>query len=329
MRAAKLRMALLCCVATALALPAAAGAKPSYEVKPKSLQLNLRLPASNGYSASLVTSGHRQVVLRISRGDFFATYTALGKISHKGIEVDFGQFGHASLRFRAKDRQSKRSRCKGRGTVVERGYFVGSVRFQGEREYTQVHAHRLKGTSVRSYRRICKTRGRAFASATKSEDEFQILGAQAKAAGKSTFFLAVDLSILGFALEFAGQKEKVEDVMVSKGALVFGGLRDLTISPRGTNPVKAKASPPKPFSGTGTYLAEGRKPPVWSGSLGLRLPGSGLVPLTGPDFEAFLCRASDLPEIERCNRELDAFEPFYGSGSHSQPLALARLSSLR
>lgn len=53
-----------------LAFASVTMAKPGYFVKPKNLQLKLTLPASDGYSASLSTNGHRQVTLTVSKGDF-------------------------------------------------------------------------------------------------------------------------------------------------------------------------------------------------------------------------------------------------------------------
>lgn len=64
--------------------------------------------------------------------------------------------------------------------------------------------------------------------------------------------------------------------------------------------------------------------------LGLRLPVSGLIPLTGPELETEFCRAAEPAHFERCLESLLEDSPLaQGSGSHSQPLALARLSSLR
>jgi hypothetical protein len=63
----------------ALVLSATADAKPGYTVKPKSLHLKIALPASNGYSASIATNGHRQVALKVSKGAAFARYRLSAK----------------------------------------------------------------------------------------------------------------------------------------------------------------------------------------------------------------------------------------------------------
>jgi hypothetical protein len=332
-------LAILVCALAVLSLPVGAIAKPGYSVKPKSLHLRLQLPASNGYTASVETKGHRQVVLRLSKGGIAAAYTALGRVTRKRIEADFGSFGHVSLRFRGKrvyhpkDLLSFLYRgCKGRKTVGERGVFVGGVRFEGERGFAQVRAHRAVGAAVRSYRRVCKDgfRPRAGASAIKPSEEDLFILAQARSGGVLRSFLGFKSSILGLTLAAGSEKRKVGRVAILKSAFTLDYARAIRINPRKDRPVTAKVKVARPFEGSATYLEEGKAPPSWSGTLAVHLPGSGLVPLAGPEFEAEICRAFSQEEIIRCTDQLMKTQPFrYGSGSHSQPLALARLSSLR
>jgi hypothetical protein len=344
----------LVCALAALVLPAAAAAKPGYVVKAKGLHLSLGLPASDGYSASLRTQGHRQVKLTLSKGSFFANYVALGRVSRKGIEADFGRFGHVSLRFRAKDRfrpplipglpgikppPSLRDRCKGRRSTGERGVFVGSVRFEGERGYAQVHAHRLRGKVVRSYRRVCKEKFSAGASKVKARQESVIFTAQAQRFGVHRLLIGIESSLalkdeeFAFTIAFGGERRKVGRVGVRKLMLVIEDFDSIEVSPLEVRPLTAEVKLRKPFEGSASYVEKGKAPPTWTGTLGVRLPGSGLMPLAGPEFEAELCRASGEEEIDRCVESvlstLGNSALLQGSGSHSQPLALARLSSLR
>ncbi|HEU4462180.1 MAG TPA: hypothetical protein VFR75_06270 [Solirubrobacterales bacterium] len=321
----------------ALALPAGAVAKPGYTVKPKSLHLKLQLPASNGYSASIVTNGHRQVVLSLAKGGVAATYTALGRVTRKRIEANFGSFGQVSLRFHGrrlyhpKDLLSFLYRgCKGRNSVGERGIFVGGVRFEGERDFARVRVHRAAGVAIRTYRRICKDRFRASASAIKPSEEDLFVLAQAKGDGVLRSLIGIRSPLLGFTLAVGSEKWKLGRVAILKSAVAVDYPRAIRISPRAKRPVTGKVKLAKPFEGSASYLDEGEAPPTWSGTLAIRLPGSGLVPLTGPEFEAEICRAYTEDELLRCSDQLLESQPFlYGSGSHSQPLALARLSSLR
>lgn len=339
------RAILALAVVLALGLPATVGAKPGYEIKPKSLHLKLDLPASNGYSASIVTKGHRQVEVRVTRGDVSARYTALGRVSRRGIEADFGSFGQVSLRFRSKRRynpslipglkppKSLRNQCKGRPTVAESGVFVGNVSFEGENGFTQVKANRQKGKVVRSYRRVCK--GDLLPFAGKIREENVVLTAQAKQLGVTRILIAAQSSLsfgdegFSFAIAIGGEKSKVGRVAISKAAFLIEEREVFAVSPIGKQPLTAKMKLRKPFVGTATYREEGNLPPTLTGNLGVRLPASGIVPLAGSEFEAELCRGSK-EMFENCLDSLkEQLSLDYGSGSHSQPLALARLSSLR
>lgn len=331
----------LVCAIAALSLPVGATAKPSYIVRPKGLHLHAALPARNGYSASIHTSGHRQVVLTFSQGSYTISYKTLGRVTRRGVSADFGRLGHVSLRFRGRPLPRRPHlpslvhKCKGRKSVEERGVFFGNVRFRGERGFTGIKAQRVKGGLVRSYRRVCKGPSWLSARASSASDfEGKLLVAKAQENGSKRSFIAAESTVdlgedppFGLAVEGAILEERVEGVAISKSAFTL----DETIfhrSPPGKSPIETEVVPSWPFVGSATYLAEGNSP-TWTGPLGVRFPGSGQVSLAGLEFEVDLCRATSLSRFNRCTTRLENLRPFYGSGSHSQPLALARLSSLR
>jgi hypothetical protein len=349
--------------AALLVLPATASAGQHAIVKQKSLHLDFRLPASQGYAVSVHTSGHRQIRISVEKGDSIAFYTGLGRVSRKGIEADLGHFGQISLRFRRKSRSRAdglnavlppplRQRCRGRAPVLERGPLVGNIRFEGEHDYVRAVAHRVKAHLVRGYKRVCrwKSGARAGTSAARPQVELLTLSLEAHRQGVERDLDMFSASLPGkgkkhpegLTIAVALRKAKVEGVGTLKAALIFDDVVGITATPRGKQPIIAKAKLPDPFEGTGTYAKEPGQEPTWSGDFGVHLPGSGLVPLTGEEFEFDFCRAISVREIERCSEESNsAARPFgisarslnrlltQGSGSHSQPLALARLSSLR
>jgi len=47
---------------------------------------------------------------------------------------------------------------------------------------------------------------------------------------------------------------------------------------------------PEPFAGHALYSSSPDSPPSWTGDLSVGLPGASKVPLTGPGFNAILCR---------------------------------------
>lgn len=352
------------CALLVLALPTAASAGQHAIVKRKSMHLDFRLPASKGYEVTVHTSGHRQIRIGVEKDDSLASYTGLGRVTRKGIEADLGRFGHISLRLRTKSRSHGhglneilppplRQRCRGRAPVFERGLLVGNIRFEGEHDYVRAVAHRVKGHLTRAYKQICRWKAgeRAGASAARREIELLTLSLEAHRQGVERAFIMLTVPLPtkddkkpeGLTIAVATRKQKVEGVGTTKAALVFDGIVGLTVSPRGKKPLTAVAKLPAPFAGTGTYTVEPGREPTWSGDLGVHMLGNGLVPLTGEEFEFDFCRAISEREIERCieKSKPPAARPFgisprslsrllaQGSGSHSQPLALARLSSLR
>jgi hypothetical protein len=341
MQARGLLGALACAVALLTGLPTVGSAKPNYVATPKSLHLSASLPASNGYTASLSTTGHRQVLVSFFQGSYMIRYTAQGRVTRKGISADFGHLGSISLHFRSQ-RRTGGSRpfsllhdCKGRKPVEERGVFVGSVRFRGERGFTRIRVHRVKGRVQRTYRRVCKGPALLRASASSDEEyDGNLLNAVAHANGTTRTFLALENKLeLGgepfdLAVEAAILGRKVEGVAISKTVFTLdeGAFH---LGPRGEGPVEVKVVPSWPFLGSATYLARGMEAATWSGSLGARFPGSGQVSLAGPEFDSELCRAASPSRFQRCAETIQSLRLLQGSGSHSQPLALARLSSLR
>lgn len=328
MRASLRLVCLLCALLGLAAMPAGASAKPRFSVRPKSLHLSLDLPASKGFAVSLHTDGHRQVSIEVEKDDFVAVYKTLGHVSRRGIRADLGRLGQISLRFRGRSGPKRvtglplppplRQSCRGRRPVRESGVFVGNLRFEGEHGYTRAAAHRLAGNVTRSYKQICKHSGghrplRAAASRRRNRGpEILLLSAAAEERGVSRLFTAATIEVApahgkepaeGLSIDIAARSEKVEGVAVLKLILLFDETLTLTASPRRVKPVTAEATPPDPFAGTGTYLEEQGQPPSWSGTLGVHMPGNGLMPLAGPEFEAELCRVASERDLENCDEE--------------------------
>ncbi|HET7507535.1 MAG TPA: hypothetical protein VFJ53_04195, partial [Solirubrobacterales bacterium] len=75
----------------------------------------------------------------------------------------------------------------------------------------------------------------------------------------------------------------------------------------GVDPATARLALAGPFSGRAHYrAANSAEPAAWTGSLGVRLLGSGLLPLTGPRFHVVLCRVSAFNPRRSCFRRADA-----------------------
>jgi hypothetical protein len=319
---------LVCAALALLAVPAAAVASPGYEVQNKSLRLELKTAGSNGYSVSIATVGHKQVKLTASKHGVFAAYTVDGRVSRHGIDADFGQLGHLSVRFRGVSRpfelipglplhlHPSRRDCRGRPPRREVGRFRGEIEFEGEHGFTAVDARTARGEVDRSYRRVCKRRS-PKATAAKREGntgkagfDLTLLSASERSPDRRVIFGAIGFEAFGpkptddkaspGVILIAGVDERPGRVAITRAALIDGEPGGILLSKRGAVPVKATVAPPSPFSGTASYLDQPGATPSWSGDLSVRLPGVGAVPLTGPGFSADFCRLHSPKHLKGC-----------------------------
>jgi len=353
-------------IVTALALPGGAAARPGTEVHPRSLHLVTSSFATRGYVVDIETFGHHRVVLTAEKNGQLATYTVRGNVNRHRIRADFGRFGRVNLNFhgkqqpfpvdpKAKKPRDKQRRCRGRKAEREVGEFRGAVEFDGQRLYTRLAVGGLEGELRRSYRQVCWFRhagreARAHVSSSAPvvpraaipEIGFTIavLSAQGRTDGSLTHFSAINLeSPLGIpiprserlSIVTAYRQERVGRIRVLRSTFFSADSREVRISRRGVNPAKARVALGSPFSGTALFRdGTSKSGASWEGDLVVRLPGTGALPLTGPGFHASLCRVSAFRPHSPCFRQAEArLRAAQGNGSHSHPLALARLSSLR
>jgi len=323
----------------ALALPAGAAAKPGYEVRERALRLELSLPASNGYSVSIETEGHRKVILTARRGSGVAFYRARGRVSRHRIEADFGELGRVSLRFRGerrpltgpyppglaallKELDLPRRKCHGRKPAREVGEFRGVVEFEGENGFTRVRTRRARGEMKRFYTRVCErspgSAGKRLGKPSKNLDlRASILYASDLSPRRKVSFEAFGVrfegplkALGGFYVTGATVVERKEEMLVIRKAVEIAD-EGLQVSPPPKSPATANVTLPRPFEGSADYRKERGAPATWEGSLSARLPGVGLVPLAGEEFSAVLCQVA-LSEIARSPCLRDAGQPIFG-----------------
>lgn len=353
-------------IVTALALPGGAAARPGTEVHQRSLHLATSSFATRGYVVDIETFGHHRVVLSAEKNGQLATYTVRGNVNRHRIRADFGRFGRVNLNFhgkktpfpvdpKAKKPRDEQRRCRGRKAEREVGEFRGAVEFDGQRLYTRLAVGGLEGELRRSYRQVCWFRhvgpeARAHVSSSAPvlpraaipEIGFTIavLSAQGRIDGSLVHFSAINLeSPLGIpiprserlSIVTAYRQERVGRIRVLRSTFLSADSREVRISRRGVDPAKARVALGSPFSGTAHFRdGTAKSRASWEGDLVVRLPGTGALPLTGPGFHASLCRVSAFRPHSPCFRQAEArLRAAQGSGSHSHPLALARLSSLR
>jgi hypothetical protein len=306
-------------VATALAilaLPPGASAKAPLGKEAPTVTATMSVPASNGYSITVMGTS-RYVVLLAEKGSVFAVYQVPGRVTRKGLRANFGRFGRVSVRFKrigrpkAIERNPSARGCKGRGPVQESGRFEGTIRFRGEGGFTEVTAKSAKGSVMSRFRHSCGARGERRATgalaAAEDADTGTALLVEDKSPNRTVGLMILNIDAgpspgepgLFLSLPIATVTEVLGRMTVAEAAIVEGDRGSLLASPVGIEPRTATVNLPPPFAGTASYLEQAGSPPSWTGSLKVRLPG-GEVPLTGAGFTALLCHEKSPRKFETC-----------------------------
>jgi hypothetical protein len=323
-----------------LVVPASAAARPGDEVRPRSLHLTMSAAGTRGYQVTVDTLGHHRVTLTVAKNGQLASYMTKGRVSRHRVKADFGRFGKVSLRFHGKRRpfstahkrsqdRSNRVLCRGRRPRREVGRFRGTIEFEGQHGYTKLAVGRLGGEVRRSYRQVCrlvpvrkhrKRNARAAVASSASTDPFgfnlTLLSARSRVGRALTRFTAISLEPPRgipvpakdlFSVITASLQERVGRVRVYRSTMQLAAPRRVRISRRSVDPATARLALDSPFSGRSHYEAAKKGSPAsWTGSLGVRLLGSGLLPLTGPHFHVVLCRVSAFNPRQSCFRRAEA-----------------------
>jgi hypothetical protein len=320
-------------MAIAIVIPAPASARGGFELRQRSLHLALSSIATRGYSVGVETLGHHRVIMYVEKGSQFATYTVRGKVSRHRVKADFGRFGRVSLHFHGKPRRfevsskqksaAPRRRCSGRRPEREVGHFRGAIEFKGQQGFTRLAVGKTPGEVRRTYRQVCRPvhqRQQAGISSSASTTPLgftlSVLTARSRLDGMLVHFNAISLeSPLGirlpgeglFSIVSASLQERIGRVRVLRSTVQTADPGSVKVSRRGRSPSTARLVLDSPFSGKAFYRGPEKKSPAsWTGSLSVRLLGSGSVPLVGPNFHATLCRASAFNPRNPCFRQAEA-----------------------
>lgn len=277
------------------------------------------LRASNGYRITVSADPEGRfddVQLSVEGRSGWAQYTVSGKVTANTIKARFGQLGRVSVRFEPSGRQRNvrvPKKCmKERPRVVTSrlGKFVGTIKFRGERGYTQVSAHSAQGGTGDPLANTRKKLQCDFReSDSERERELESVTLDGSPPGTGVFFSAFRLfgSLPGLKesgkpippkgdrylfLVLAGEKAGRMSILRTTGAL--GDSQDFVFDDALTS---ATVSPPLPFTGSGTFLRNADGSASWTGSLSVPLPGLGTVQLTGGEAKLQTV-AAGLNELE-------------------------------
>jgi hypothetical protein len=313
------------------ALPASATAKPSRGVLGNSLFSGFELRGSNGYRIQVITAGRQLVLLGASKGQVAASYAVEGNIHGDRIEARLGSLGRISVRFvsssRSQRRGSRSKRCTDPFDLVQKGRFLGTIKFAGERGYTKVDSRGARGFVFGLPENPCGTQSATSSLALPPTRLTTHLVAVAKGGRKSYSLEASRFGGDQISLSASIEERRPRMDIFRVASTTVGGENAFVSSGVGRHPAHATLSPPKPFSGTGVF-EEGSPPSSsWRGSIAVWLPGAGKVRMAGERFASSLCRrpikssgCSPFPTVQR------DFERAQESGSQSHALREVMLS---
>jgi hypothetical protein len=340
-----------CAVIALLAMPSVVLAKSGFEIQKPKLELEMSLRGSHGYGISIRNLGTKLIILSTSKGDISADYVVRGRVTRDEIDADFGNLGQISVHFHGSPHPHSDllppSKCiSGRAPIYETGSFDGGLRFNGEHDFTSAALEHVRGTVLRSFRRVCEQPAWLPSKSTPpkhdpEESPTKALLAASKEGDRSVylFYVASDIpatthgQALSVALALAGVSERRGKVAISRQAFMQGKAKSLSVSPPGSVPLSATLSLPSPFSGTASYGETADGLVNWTGSLAVSVPGASQTPLTGSSFKAKLCSTEFVEEIVPCLKKvgsslgstgLFSFDRRYDSDL--QPFSDARLS---
>jgi hypothetical protein len=200
------------------------------------------------------------------------------------------------------------------------------MNFHGERNFATISSERTQTSYQESFKEVCyygpdRNNGH--------NELIEALEARGRTAGNQWVVLrAVNWEGIGRPAITASTWERDRKVIAFKMSSSFEESSLLEFSPPEGRPQTVLVSPTAPFLGSASLTVQPDGPAEWTGDLRVPFPGLGVVRLTGDGFHAYACRYR-LSEQGRSCRGAESRQNRYGSGSHSHPLALARLSSLR
>jgi hypothetical protein len=239
----------------------------------------------------------------------------LGRASSRRLEADFAPLGRVAIKVLTRGQRAQippQPGCEGKPSLIAGGGFRGVVEFKGEQGIPPFSTHRGGGIFLEKHsKQVCnrgKRRhhsGRGHGGGQQSV-KLALLTARARSGDRHVNFEDIRISDpeleLTLSLALGSVEERLGAVQISRSALEIGDGSELRLSKPGSIPETAAVSPPKPFTGTGTYSASPPAAPTWTGDLGVHLPGAGLVPFTGAGFKARFCRADSFKELGACER---------------------------
>jgi hypothetical protein len=277
------------------------------EPEAHSAYTSFRLVAANGLQVHVTgENGVVQIEVRREglRGGSVVFYRTQGESTETGVKAQFGQLGLIDVHFtptRTMLAVPPPKECKGEPTMFREGFFAGTIKFTGEREYvlfdkTQVDGKmnvnrksewqcpRRKG--LRSLRSASRTS--AAASGRRRRERQAWLIVSSASCNCALFVYAERDAKRRGPTGFLGvQREELDGMEISRNTYSEGGSSAFVYDhAAGT----ATAHPPRPFSGDGAFKRRRNGHNLWRSTIQIPFLGVGRSSINGDHYWTVLRR---------------------------------------
>jgi hypothetical protein len=280
-------LVLLCAIATALLLPAGAAASSDTIVGLGGRHAEAHLTGTHGYRITIFASSG-DLIVTARKGTASVNYFLLkGGLEGDRIHSRLPGVGRVFLEFHERHPHHRPTdSCRGPASQTLTGVFVGTVKIEGERGYTEAVSHHVRGEIIQEGQDECRRRASARASSSGS----RLLSASTSRGKGHLSFFAFNFpsTQLHSDLVFGASLLRVRGKMVIASTQNALGEKPDALQ-IAAPPRFASVTPPAPFTGSASFQQEAEDQFSWTGDLAVELPGVGEVSLAGPEFETSVC----------------------------------------
>jgi len=290
-------------VVLAATAPAGPAAKPARGGGGTRDRATIRFQGSHGYRFEVEAHGGNGglpdfVTVSAANGPASVRYLVRGRLTGgDSLNVHLPRVGRIAVEFdrTGMTRERRPGDCKGSPSIVEHGFFRGTIEIDGERGYTTVNRRSARGLVIRSPRKTCNKFGSGSnRSGSRKNKNGEITALLVGSKQGSLLLMAAVLRLKAkrsVTLITAGKTEFREGMLISTNVSVKGEPGDLDVSDPG-EPKVVKLAPAAPFEGSATFELTSPKTSTWTGDLSVEMPGLGHTGLAGPRFESTVCEGS-------------------------------------
>lgn len=274
------RLIVCSCLAAALLLAGASVASAAQLPAPG----GFRAQSSNGYTLRALSfdgDPHEKpdaLLLLFSRKGSAALYAAQKgvEVTEESISADLGALGAIDLRFVPTGRpRDEAPSCERRSYEFDAGAYEGRLDFEGEEDFTELHAGRVRGEAKFALSLICGSGGDDGVGGHAPGARLAVHRHQA---GGNTLFEVWKNSPTRPAYFEASIEERCGPLAIYRGISAKAGPRSFEFDvPSQT----ARVRPPRPFAGFGRFDRMGSGKGRLQGGLSVDLPGRSDVSLSG------------------------------------------------